>query len=659
MKKAIYLSILSSVLLCGSLVATATFNQVDNESDISVYGTASNGVGAKSIKELGSTESIDTTYSKIYTQYGKSQDEKTDYIRFFTAVKGNLSYLKYTIEYSDGTTTVEEELNYVYKGITSNDQTYYYDGEKLTTDDSYAGQYYFACVSLEYRNENSVDVGVTASLTIEDFGDHTFNVAESTTSLGMVKYGYETIFDGKMDDKIWTDEVKAKYETIGSDEEAAKVTAYAYRGNKGIYLFFDYESVSDTSNQTEWYLGNNIEVTFTGADGLLANAFRCFFGELDNESNRVQSWASIYNGTKSHNFTHGYISDLVKNETTNRYEMTMEMYMSYEHLGYVYSQANNAATDDVNEYFAISEDNGIGFGFGAAAFTDSSNVGDSTKEWYNSTGYRNGWYIFTPKITKGGIYQVGDDWKTHINEDICPEHQYVWETTTEPTVDSTGIKTGTCYLCDHTTTQTISKYEVSSFTSLPSDWELYSKSETSYSTSSVSNGELVLEHNDPNGDGTQSTYYGSLYNIDNGHNWTDFTYEVTFKINSASDKKRWIGLVYHTNYENDMLIGYGANYRYSNNKNAYTAINSDPKFKDCANTNGIKLNDGQYHTFKIVMEGNNVTNYMDDQVSSSWNVRERYQHLGNKILTSGGFALIINKMNVNIQKVSITGVRVD
>lgn len=198
-------------------------------------------------------------------------------------------------------------------------------------------------------------------------------------------------------------------------------------------------------------------------------------------------------------------------------------------------------------------------------------------------------------------------------------------------------------------------YQVSSFTSLPSTWSVRTGCDEGNGSVSFSNGEMVIRHNS-NSDPGNGKYFGLVYNIDIEHNYTDFTFEMNFKMNSAQDANRWIGVVYHTKDVGGVMTGYGMNYR-QNGDSAFTAINSSKSFSDGSRVNkSVPLSDGNYHTIKIAMTGNKSTHYIDNKQIVNWDIEERKSHLGGNI-NSGGFALIVNRSSINVKSIKITGDR--
>ncbi len=195
-------------------------------------------------------------------------------------------------------------------------------------------------------------------------------------------------------------------------------------------------------------------------------------------------------------------------------------------------------------------------------------------------------------------------------------------------------------------------YFIDSFSELPSNWELYSRSETNSNTLTFNNNEMVIK---ANGSGSNTSYYGSVYRINTDKNYGDFTFEISAKMVNPADDNRWLGIGYHTQDIAESMVGYLMNYRYNGNS-AFSAFNTTCNFWDGEKVNvNVPLNDGKFHKFKIVLEGTTSKHYIDDKLITSWNIKDRDSHFTNGTLSSGGFALFVNRSTVHINSVAITG----
>lgn len=108
----------------------------------------------------------DISYSKIFAQHAQNGDDH--YLRFVVALKGDISNIKFvrTME------NKEDNIKYVstiYKGISSGNTTYYYDGNNLITEENdNTNQYYWACYTIKTSNINYLNTNITVSLFLDD-----------------------------------------------------------------------------------------------------------------------------------------------------------------------------------------------------------------------------------------------------------------------------------------------------------------------------------------------------------------------------------------------------------------------------------------------------------------------------------------------------------
>ncbi len=108
----------------------------------------------------------DISYSKIFAQH--AQNGNDHYLRFVVALKGDISNIKFvrTME------NKEDNIKYVstiYKGISSGNTTYYYDGNNLITEENdNTNQYYWACYTIKTSNINYLNTNITVSLFLND-----------------------------------------------------------------------------------------------------------------------------------------------------------------------------------------------------------------------------------------------------------------------------------------------------------------------------------------------------------------------------------------------------------------------------------------------------------------------------------------------------------
>lgn len=108
----------------------------------------------------------DISCSKIFAQHAQNGDDH--YLRFVVALKGDISNIKFvrTMENKEDNT---KYVSTIYKGISSGNTTYYYDGNNLITEENdNTNQYYWACYTIKTSNINYLNTNITVSLFLND-----------------------------------------------------------------------------------------------------------------------------------------------------------------------------------------------------------------------------------------------------------------------------------------------------------------------------------------------------------------------------------------------------------------------------------------------------------------------------------------------------------
>lgn len=193
---------------------------------------------------------------------------------------------------------------------------------------------------------------------------------------------------------------------------------------------------------------------------------------------------------------------------------------------------------------------------------------------------------------------------------------------------------------------------------LPDGWTSYEKADPTHTTINKTDDGVAINHSNTAID--YKLYYGTLIDFGNEvENISDFTFEMDFRYMSYVNDTRWIGLLYHTQYDNEnKLSSYGMNYR-PVGKSAHVTLSSAPNFvdSDVKNTS-VKMTDKQtYHTMKIVCEGTKVSHYIDTELVHEYDLNKFSAGLS-EVQTYGGFGLIVNQCTIEIKRLSIVGTRV-
>ena len=123
--------------------------------------------GISFIRNASNDETNEETIkvSNIYVQHGKI--DGYDCLRFVTAIKGNVSSINYIREALDGSNENPKKVDTLYKSIIANGNNTYYDGTNLTTEESYAGDYYWACYTIKFVNDTYKNSDITVNINVD------------------------------------------------------------------------------------------------------------------------------------------------------------------------------------------------------------------------------------------------------------------------------------------------------------------------------------------------------------------------------------------------------------------------------------------------------------------------------------------------------------
>lgn len=146
--------------------------------------------------KAANNNSKDVQTSKMFIQNGVTSEGKKC-LRFAVALKGNIDSLAFQRGHVEGKEDVDiKSVSAIYKAIEANGKVYYYSpssnsDDGLTTDETYAGDYYWACYTIRYLSDdfNTSNIPMTllingeqtvtrkASLAESVYGTHTHNYA--------------------------------------------------------------------------------------------------------------------------------------------------------------------------------------------------------------------------------------------------------------------------------------------------------------------------------------------------------------------------------------------------------------------------------------------------------------------------------------------------
>lgn len=184
-------NLLIAILSCFAIFTTISPNNQENNSNYLETDAKDVNNDTISLKlrnsQIGDNENV--RMSKTYVQYG-SKDNK-HYLRFATAISGPIKTATYTR--SGATTETDTKvINIVYQGILSENNVVYYndagetDSDRLTNDEAYKGQYYWACYTIAFETENHLDEVFNLQLSIVGENDQVYNAESKSASLNQL-----------------------------------------------------------------------------------------------------------------------------------------------------------------------------------------------------------------------------------------------------------------------------------------------------------------------------------------------------------------------------------------------------------------------------------------------------------------------------------------
>ena len=156
-----------SVVTLGALATVAlSGNNKDNnfkDNDEVIYLNKQNLIG-----EAVKNSALKFESSKMFAFYDEFKTNDSKSLRFATAIKGKIDSISYKMSKIGDYEDKLESITKVYRGLEVGGNTFYYDGETLTTNESAQGKYYWAVFNITYADTVSVkeDDAVSMELTI-------------------------------------------------------------------------------------------------------------------------------------------------------------------------------------------------------------------------------------------------------------------------------------------------------------------------------------------------------------------------------------------------------------------------------------------------------------------------------------------------------------
>lgn len=152
--------ILSTLLCLSSLAMLITCNNKIDANGLIEETNLNNQKGISILSNRKEVNNEELTYSKMFVQYGINANKESEgygcyYLRFATALKGNVESIEYTRKIDNYDDKVLFAST-IYSGISSNGKIYYYDelNQNITEDETYKNQYYWTCYTIKFKKES-------------------------------------------------------------------------------------------------------------------------------------------------------------------------------------------------------------------------------------------------------------------------------------------------------------------------------------------------------------------------------------------------------------------------------------------------------------------------------------------------------------------------
>ena len=152
--------ILSTLLCLSSLAMLITFNNKIDANGLIEETNLNNEKGISILNNRKEANQEALTHSKMFVQYGINTNKNDEaygcyYLRFATALKGNVESIEYTRKIDNYDDKVLFAST-IYSGISANGKIYYYDelNQNITEDETYKNQYYWTCYTIKFKKES-------------------------------------------------------------------------------------------------------------------------------------------------------------------------------------------------------------------------------------------------------------------------------------------------------------------------------------------------------------------------------------------------------------------------------------------------------------------------------------------------------------------------
>ena len=166
------------LLLSASLLSLGVVNKTNKDFQETTLLDDDNYVTLNHVRKASENNGL--SYSKMFSQVAYDEASESYFLRFATAVKGDINTINYSRKV-EGKGDKEVSSSVVYYGISANGSTLYYDEatQNASSDVSLKGNYYWTCYTIKF-NKGSEFINKNISLTLKV---NDVEIANKTTSV--------------------------------------------------------------------------------------------------------------------------------------------------------------------------------------------------------------------------------------------------------------------------------------------------------------------------------------------------------------------------------------------------------------------------------------------------------------------------------------------
>lgn len=259
--------------LSGLLLSLSVINKpVSQDVKMTTFDN-DNGVNEVRRAVIGnSNEELD--YSKLYIQHGIKDNKKA--IRYAIALKGDIESINFTLnveKLSQEETDIykSQDVSIVYGGLKSQDEIVYYNPSSengLTTDTFYAGNYYWACCTVTYSNEERLESLASITVKVNDevvsgYSNTYTNIVNNSLFNSYQTYTFDKVSNSlknlTLGTKHYLNSSETDYIEIATDESNSRLEISNLRSTKinGVEYYTSIRHLDTTGQKIKFHINSD------------------------------------------------------------------------------------------------------------------------------------------------------------------------------------------------------------------------------------------------------------------------------------------------------------------------------------------------------------------------------------------------------------------